>query len=400
MLLLPTSVLKPGMALARHVLHPDRADLLLLARGYVLDTGTITHLRSNFISHVWIDFPALDELQGRISEDIAQSHMELFKVLSGSIERLEPRVSLSVNVQKYRKAVHHMLADIVEHSNHDIITNQLRLCGNRLAGHQANCAYLALLIGAHLSGYVRTQRNKLPTDVAENTAQLGLGALLHDVGKATMPDDIRHITALDSESLCEEYRCHTRSGYETIRDHISPVAAHVVLHHHQRYNGSGFPLRATRANPNPEPLSGSRIHIFSRIVGAIDAFDHLLCPTDPAAPKPTIVALSHLRSHRFRGWFDPVVIEAMTRLVPPFMVGQSIRLNDGQQAIVTENHQDTPTQPTIRTYTGLLAGSDMHMAPRSLDLRMARGLYIAQADGYDVTKEVLGPSMNGPQAAA
>ncbi len=384
MLLVGVESLRPGMTLARSVLHPDRADLLLLSEGYVLDAPMVDHLRRHGVTHAWIAFPGLEEIENRVSERVSRSHIELCQVLARSVDTLEHRVSVKTNVHHYKKAVHHMLADIVDHPDHDLIVNQLKLCGPRLVGHQANCAYLALLVGAHLSGYLRSQRRALPSDVAENTGQLGLGALLHDVGKLAMPDELRTASVLDAQAEWPEYRYHCQSGYQEVRDHVSPVSASIVLHHHQRFDGTGFPAVHKGMTPTPEPLSGERIHVFARVVAVIDVLDHLLCPG--GRPVPTIIAMARLRSPRFNGWFDPVILETVLKLIPPFMVGQMVTLSDGQQAVVTATHPDAPTRPTVKPLTGTVGDRDARVAARPIDLRMTRRLQIVAVEGTDIRR--------------
>ncbi len=382
MLLVDVGSLRPGMTLARPVLHPDRQDLLLLSEGYLLDAPMITHLATHGISHAWISFPGLEDLDCQISQRVSRSHFQLFEVLNQSIDTLERRVQVKTNINHYKRTVHQMLAEIIDDPFHDLITHQLKLCGPRLAGHQANCAYLALLVGAHLSGYLRTQRRALPPDVAENTAQLGLGALLHDVGKVAMPEDLRNASILDEQAAWPEYQYHTQCGYQEVRDHVSPVAANVVLHHHQRFDGKGFPAVAKGFKPEPEPLSEQRIHVFSRIVAVVDAFDHLLCPG--GKQLPAIVAIAQLRSDRFRGWFDPVIVEALLRLVPAFMIGQVVRLSDGRQAVIFANHPESPCRPTVKPLTGPIEDLSSRADARPLDLRMSRKISIEMVDGVDV----------------
>lgn len=396
MLLVGVESLRPGMTLARPVLHPDRSDLLLLGEGYTIDAAMVDHLRRHGVMHAWIAFPGLEEVDPRVSEKIGRSHMELYQVLSRSVDHLEQRVSVKTNIQHYKRAVHHMLAEIVDHPDHDVIMHQLKLCGPRLVGHQANCAYLALLVGAHLSGYLRSQRKTLNAEFAENTAQLGLGALLHDVGKLAMTDDLRGTTILDERSAWPEYRYHAQSGYQEVRDHLSPVAATTVLHHHQRYDGTGFPAVTKGMMPEPEPLSGDRIHVFARVVAVIDVLDHLLCPH--GRPVPTIIAVSHLRSPRFHGWFDPVILETVLKLVPSLMVGQVVRLSDETEAVVTVTHPDAPLRPTVKVLTGPVEDPSSKAAPRPIDLRMARQLSIIEVDGVDIRPYLAGNAITASAA--
>jgi len=371
---------RAGMTLAQPVLHPERDDLMLLAAGYTLDDPSIFHLRELGLSHAWISFPGLDELDKDANPRIALGHMDLLQVMNRSVSELERRVSVKVNLPHYQRAVHRMLGEIIADADHRPVTHQLAACGPTLTGHLANTAYLSLLIGAHLAGYLRAQRRTLPPEQAENTAQLGLGALLHDIGKVMMPDDLQCKHILDPESAWPEYRGHVQTGYDEVREHVPPVTASVVLHHHQRYDGTGFPVKRTTKEASGV-MEGTRIHVFSRIVAVADAFDHLMCPQ--GRPLPTVMALHQIRQPRFKGWFDPIVLEALRRLIPPFMVGSMVTLSDGSQAAVVTNHAEAPCRPTVRILTKPPSSHDSRAA-RLLDLRMCRNIGVAMVDGIDV----------------
>lgn len=380
MLLVPVGFLRPGMNVAQPVLHPDKDALLLLGAGYTLDRATIDKLQGHKVTHVWVSFPGLEDLPGP-NEQISTGHITLIDTLNKSIDKLERRVSVQVNVQHYRKAVHQMLAEIIADPSHDPLTHQLATCGPSLAGHLANTSYLALLVGAHLAGYLRDQRRALSADIAENTAQLGLGALLHDIGKLYMPDELQNWSILDQQSEEPEYRMHPQAGYREVREHVSPVAAYVVLNHHQRYDGKGFPPKAIDGGIG-EPLSGEKIHVFARIVACVDVFDHLMCPK--GAPIPAIKAIHAIKSPAFNGWFDPVVLSALLRIIPVFMIGSVVKLSDGQSAVVAANHPEAPCRPTVRLLSAPMGDPSCRATRRQFDLRMCRNLSIVEVDGHDV----------------
>lgn len=386
MLLVPTETLREGMMIAQPVLHPERDDLVLLNEGFNLDLKTISHLHGFNIKHVWVSFPGLEELDVGSDPGVAMGHMDLLRVLSRSVDEMEKRVSVKVNLVHYRRAVHHMLGQIVASPEHHPVTHQLAACGPTLAGHLANCSYLALLIGAHLSGYLRNQRRSLPADLAENTAQLGLGALLHDIGKVSMPDELQGKHILDPESSWREYQQHVETGYREVRENVSPVAANIVLHHHQRFDGQGFPGKSAAAigglPMGPRGLDGQRIHVFARIVAVADVFDHLLNRRG-LTPRPAVMAIHEIKQERFKGWFDPVIVEALLRLIPPFMVGSIVTLSDGNEAAVVANHPEAPCRPTVRILSKPV-GEAGAKASRQLDLRMCRNIGIAAVEGEDV----------------
>lgn len=385
MLLVPVKSLKPGMSLAQAVHHPFSDGCLLLNKATVLTSTYIDRLCEMQVSHAWIHVPGFEELDDAVSESVSSGHLGLFDAINSSIDCLERRIAVEINLEHYRTAVRELLSDIVEHADHEVVTHQLASCGSVLAGHLANCSYLSLLVGAHMSGYLRRQRSALPPQVAENTSELGLGALLHDIGKIPMPDELRNRCILDPESEWPEYRMHVQAGYAEAREHISAIASNVLLNHHQRYDGSGFPLRESREPGHPAtPLAGSQIHIFSRIVAVIDAFDHLLCPN--GAIVPTIVAIHGVRQSRLAGWFDPVVVETLLRLVPPFQVGSVITLSNGSQAVVVANHPEAPCRPRVRVLNGPVEDPGSCASRRVLDLRMSRSVSVAAIDGVDIRK--------------
>ncbi len=385
--MIPQDNLKPGMVLAKAIYHPLCNQCVLLTKGTVLNGEYIKRLTELDVTHAWIDFPGVEELDHAVNDRICEDHMRLYEVLNQSVDTLERRVEVKINLHLYKKAVRYMLAHIVEDPDHELLTHQLATCRSLLPGHSANCSYLALLIGAHMTGYLRHQRAALPANVAENTSELGVGALLHDIGKMQMPDDLQRKCVLDAESTWPEYRYHVRVGYEQAREHISVVAANVILNHHQRFDGRGFPPRESRhGQATAMPLAERQIHIFARIVAVVDAFDHLLCPA--GQPVPTIKAIHALKSPAFAGWFDPVVVETLMRLVPPFQVGSVVTLSDGNEAVVISNNPEAPCRPVVKIITGRIGDASTRISERRLDLRMCRNISIVATDGIDVRKYV------------
>ncbi|MAE64869.1 MAG: hypothetical protein CMJ18_11425 [Phycisphaeraceae bacterium] len=394
MLLIRLSAVQPRMKLARPVLHPDRDNLILLNTDFELDEKMVCKLRSMNVTHVWIQVPGFEGIQHDVDENICRSHLELYQILNRSIESLEPRVAVKLEVSQYQSAVHRLLGNIIDRPHHDVVTNDLMMCGPQLAGHMANCSYLSLLLGAHLTGYLKNQRRALPAAVAQRTEQLGLGALLHDIGKLNMPDELRQASVFDDLADTNEYRMHARSGYEAVHELISPAGATVVLHHHERYDGTGFPGR--QDSEDDAGIAGDSIHVFSRIVAVVDVFDRLL--THNGSIGPTIAAIRGIRHPRFNGWFDPTIVEALLRLVPPFMIGSQVRLSDGSEAAVVANHPEAPCRPTVRLIRAMAQGPAA--SDRQLDMRMCRDLHVAEVDGLDVTPYVYKGAFEDTDVAA
>ena len=140
--------------------------------------------------------------------------------------------------------------------------------------------------------------NALGLDAAE-LRTLRYAALLHDVGKIAIPDDIlKSSKILDAISL-EEVKLHARAGAQIIGDDESLTeVATMVRHHHERWDGKGYPDR----------LRGEQIPLGSRIIAVCDAFDVMI---SGRAYRPAVtpeVAAGELRKGAGRQ-FDPAVVE-------------------------------------------------------------------------------------------
>ncbi len=85
MLLVGLDALTPGMKVAQPILHPDREDLLLLNKDYVLDHYMIRRIEDSGVMHVWISVPGFDDVKINVDPQIAQDHIQLYRVLSQSI---------------------------------------------------------------------------------------------------------------------------------------------------------------------------------------------------------------------------------------------------------------------------------------------------------------------------
>jgi putative nucleotidyltransferase with HDIG domain len=153
---------------------------------------------------------------------------------------------------------------------------------------------------------------------AKEIEDIGRGALLHDIGKIGVPDAIllKPGRLTDAERML--MRKHPEIGYRMIA-HIPFLAeaAQVVLHHHEAFDGTGYPSR----------LSGSNIPLGARIFAVADAFDALT--TDRPYRKALRVELALEEIARCRGTqFDPQIVDAFLALSP----SELATVHGGQQA--------------------------------------------------------------------
>jgi hypothetical protein len=382
MLFVPINKLRPGMVVAKPICQA-RNKVYFVQKGFALDGRTIARLRDLSVRHLWIECGGLDAVSDRISDAVEDRRAELTGALTNSIDRLRHKTDAMVDCGNFERRVGDLLGEILDDPTHEpILATMTGDCG-ALVRHLSNCCYLSLLLGTHLSGYVRHQRRRVPPRLADDIRQLGVGAFLHDMGKVRLSDEAQeqHVLAAAKDDV--EYQSHVRVGADMLRGKVSPLALYMVIHHHQRYDGKGFP-RIKPRDPGrlPAGLEGEKIHVFARILAVADAFDHLL--STPDGPRATIQALHALQQPEYEGWFDPVVVAALNRLVPPFMIGTVVTLTDDAEAVVVANHPDSPCEPTVRLMHGDAGAPDAWIDDDELDLRYSPGLAVAFADGLDV----------------
>lgn len=145
----------------------------------------------------------------------------------------------------------------------------------------------------------------------EQAELLELAAPMHDMGKIGVPDRIlKKPGPLDKEEW-SVMRTHPRIGYEILSRSAAPIfrmAAEIALHHHERWDGSGY----------PEGLAGESIPEASRIVAIADVFDALSVRRPYKDPWPMEAVMAALRDGEGRH-FDPVLLARFFEIMPEIM---------------------------------------------------------------------------------
>ncbi len=137
--------------------------------------------------------------------------------------------------------------------------------------HCANVAYLSLIIAMRAKRYVAEQRKCANHRDAVDFTNLGIGAMLHDLGKLGLDPEYHDVHFHDPAAESDEYRRHAKRGYRAVQGRVESTAVYILLHHHQRFDGTGFPRRARREGERElAPLKGTNIQC-NRIYTAVDS---------------------------------------------------------------------------------------------------------------------------------
>jgi hypothetical protein len=138
---------------------------------------------------------------------------------------------------------------------------------------------------------------------------------------------------------------------------VECTAATAVLHHHQHYDGSGFPTvrprpsatKPTDAPLEPAPLKGRDIHVFARILYVADLYANLVRPPGTSLRRGNLEVL-HLMRTRYAQWMDPTVFRTLLAVAPPFLPGSKVVLSDQTLAAVVSVPPNDPYAPVLRRF--------------------------------------------------
>ena len=176
----------------------------------------------------------------------------------------------------------------------------------------------------------------VPLGSFQDGVNLGLGAVLHDLGKLRVPTEILNKPGKLDDEEWETMRLHPWYGLELLRSqpNVMPMARGIVIHHHQRLDGKGYGPRQ-RENI----LSGEAIPKAVRIVTVADIYDALA--TDrPYRPGFVPWEVLKLMRSSVGTALDPVAFKLLEQVIVPFPVGCFVLMKGGEICMITRSGMD------------------------------------------------------------
>jgi len=186
--------------------------------------------------------------------------------------------------------------------------------------------------------------------------QAALAGLMHDMGKAGIPQQILNKPGSLTDKEFDVIRQHPQLGHDMlVKANISDaVTLDVCLHHHEKMDGSGY----------PEHLSGDQMTIFAKMGAICDVYDAV---TSTRAYKPAWepgMALKRMAS--WSGHFDPEVFKAFVKSLGIYPIGTVVMLKSGRLAVVVKQTPDSLLKPVVKAFFS--TKSKIHIPVIELDL--------------------------------
>lgn len=185
--------------------------------------------------------------------------------------------------------------------------------------------------------------------------EIGVGAMLHDIGKLFIPKEILNKPGKLTDEEKMEMNNHSKYGFDfLIRQYeISAVSAHAALQHHEKLDGTGY----------PRGLKGKEIHEIGRIVAVADVFDAL---TENRVYRKAFLpheGLEYLFANA-GSHFDPHFVELFRNHVNIYPIGMTVTLSNGYEGIVAKINKENLQRPVIL----VTKEHDKKIDPYELDL--------------------------------
>jgi len=238
--------------------------------------------------------------------------------------------------------------------------------GDRATTHALNVSVVAMLVGRSLG-------------LAEDELlDLGVGALMHDVGKLELAERCRHADEHSPAGELAAYRDHVGRGVaQARRMALTPGATAVLAQHHENADGSGFPMQ----------LRADRMSMPARIVAIVNRYDNLCNPPLRVAPLTPHEAVATLFAQG-RARFDATVLNAFIRVVGVYPAGSLVQLTDDRHALVVGVNSSRPLKPRVLVHDPRVPRSEAlivnleHVADLGIRRSLAPGRVPAAALSY------------------
>lgn len=306
----------------------DENDRILLFQGQPVTESFLRRLKQRSLETVVAEI--VEEVQEEAAqEDVSfETKVKTLSCLEDTMENLvqgrpvslEPLEEHLAAILEEVRARDALVIPIVQLERHDDYTFT----------HSLNVAIVALFIGRFmgLGG--------------EELVRLGLGALLHDLGKLAVPREILRKPGALNEAEWRIVEQHPLTAKRLLdgQKSIEDLVKFVPLEHHERLDGSGYPLH----------LGPREIHLFARIVAVADVYEALTSDRPYRKALPLGEVVEYLMGNAgYR--LDEKVVRTFVAHLSPYQVGDVVRLSDGREAVVSRLNPVLPFRPYVQVRT-------------------------------------------------
>ncbi len=286
-----------------------------------------------------------------LSEELKRSqkvYSEANKIISNIMH--DVRIGKQIEVERIDPVVEKMANSILR--NKDAL---LSLCRIK---NKDNYTFLhSVSVGALLISFAHALDFK--RDVIK---QLGVGGMLHDIGKTKVPNEILNKPGKLTEDEFVIMKSHVVHGCSILRKTpgIAQVSFDVAAQHHERFDGSGYPLK----------MKNMEMSVYGQMASIVDVYDAITADRCyHKGMEPTVAIRKMFEWSKFH--FNPNLLRTFIHTVGIYPVGTLVMLESGKIGVVIEQCETDMTRPLVRIIFDTKKSS--FITPKDIDLAKPLG---------------------------
>lgn len=251
---------------------------------------------------------------------------------------------LSINKSLLDEIVNDIVASVFRNENAMTILTRIKDKHSYNWRHMINCAIFAAVFAKYL-GHERS--------IVEEFA---MGALIHDIGQAKLPQGIFSKPGKVTDSEFVAIKKHVSQGLGLLKAEkgITSLMLDMIVNHHERLDGSGYPRGVT----------GAELSEAARIMAIVDVYDAMTADRPYKEGDEPINVLRYLLANK--QMFDSELVQHFIKCIGVHPVGTIVKLTNERLALVLEMNKLNPIKPKVKLFYN--AKHNHHVTPKDIDL--------------------------------
>jgi putative nucleotidyltransferase with HDIG domain len=269
---------------------------------------------------------------------------EAVRVISGIMR--DARLGKQVDTERVSPVVEQILGSIFRNQDAFLGLTRIRDRDEYTFEHSISVSALMIAFAKRLGFDEATVR------------EVGVGGLLHDIGKLQVPELILNKPGRLTDQEFGVMRQHVRLGHRLIEecDEIPRRARQIIMQHHERLNGTGY----------PGGLSGEEISLYGKMAAIVDVYDAITSDRVYHKGKLPSMVLRQLVDWSREGVFDSELVQRFVQCVGIYPVGTLVELESQRLAVVIASSQNSLLSPLVKVIFNLC--TERFQSPEYLDL--------------------------------